>query len=91
MEVLKMMVFCISYGCVTDHCLKSVQIGSYFWSVFSCIRNRKIRTRNYSISGHFSRNGCYLYYYDTFEILNMFFFTVLRDVSYSCHFKFFSP
>ena len=38
MEVLKMMVFCISYGCVTDHCVKSVQIGSYFWSVFSYIR-----------------------------------------------------
>ena len=26
------------------HCVKSVQIQSYFWSVFSCIR--KIRTRN---------------------------------------------
>ena len=30
------------------HCVKSVQIRSYFWSIFSCIRPeyRKIRTRN---------------------------------------------
>ena len=30
------------------HCVKSVQIRSYFWSIFSCIRTeyRKIRTRN---------------------------------------------
>ena len=30
------------------HCLKSVQIRSYFWSVFSCIQSeyRKIRIRN---------------------------------------------
>ena len=30
------------------HCVKSVQIRSYFWSVFSCIRieYRKMRTRN---------------------------------------------
>ena len=36
---------------------KSVQIQSYFWSVFSCIRTeyRKIRTRNNSVFGHFSR------------------------------------
>ena len=31
-------------------CVKSVQIRSYFWSVFSCIR-----TRNNSIFGQFSR------------------------------------
>ena len=51
------------------HCVKSVQIRSYFWSVFSCIRTeygdllvnlhieseyRKIRTRNNSAFGHFS-------------------------------------
>ena len=32
------------------HCVKSVQIRSYFWSVFFCIRTeyRKIRTRNNS-------------------------------------------
>ena len=47
------------------HCVKSVQIRSYFWSVFSCIRTeygdlrskyRKIRTRNNSVFGHFSRS-----------------------------------
>ena len=49
-------------------CVKSVQIQSYFWSVFSCIRteyrdlrtqseNRKIRTRNNSVFGHFSQSG----------------------------------
>ena len=55
------------------HCVKSVQILSFFWSVFSCIRTeygdlplnlriqykyRKIRTRKNSIFGHFSRSGC---------------------------------
>ena len=40
----------------TRHCVKSVQIRSYFWSVFSCIRTeyRKMRTRNNSVFGHFS-------------------------------------
>ena len=39
------------------HLVKSVQIRSYFWSVFSCIQSeyRKIRTRNNSVFGHFSR------------------------------------
>ena len=38
------------------HCVKSVQIRSYFWSVFSCIRPecRKKKTRNNSVFGHFS-------------------------------------
>ena len=37
------------------HCVKSVQIRSYLWSVFSFIRTeyRKIRTRNNSVFGHF--------------------------------------
>ena len=41
------------------HCVKSFQIRSYFWSVFSYIRTeyRKIRTRNNSVFGHFSRSG----------------------------------
>ena len=41
------------------HCMKSVQIRSYFWSVFSCIQSeyRKIRTRNNSVFGHFSCSG----------------------------------
>ena len=41
--------------------MKSVQIRSFFESVFSCIRTeyRKIRTRNNSVFGHFSRSGQY--------------------------------
>ena len=34
-----------------QHCVESVQIRSFFWSLFSCIR-----TRNNSVFGHFSRN-----------------------------------
>ena len=42
--------------CKWIHCVKSVQIRNYFWSVFSYIRTeyRKIRTRNNSVFGHFS-------------------------------------
>ena len=45
--------------CLQSHCMKSVQICSYFWSVFSCIQSeyRKLRTRNKSLVGHFSRNN----------------------------------
>ena len=41
-----------------NHCVKSLQIRSYFWSLFSCIRTecRKIRTRNNSVFGQFSRS-----------------------------------
>ena len=49
------------------HWVKSVQIRSYFWSVFSCVRTEygdlrsKVRiqenlTRNNSVFGHFSRS-----------------------------------
>ena len=40
------------------HCVKSVQIRSFFWSVFPCIRTeyRKLRTRKNSAYGHFSRS-----------------------------------
>ena len=40
------------------HCVKSVQIRSFFWSVFSCIRTEygKIRTRKNSVFGHFLRS-----------------------------------
>ena len=40
------------------NCVKSVQIQSFFWSVFPCIRTeyRKIRTRKSSVFGHFSRS-----------------------------------
>ena len=57
-------------GFFERHCVKSVQIRIYFWSVFSCIwteygeiwslriqsEYRKIRTRNNSVFGHFSRS-----------------------------------
>ena len=33
------------------HCMKTVQIWSFFWSVFFCIRTRKN-----SVFGHFSRS-----------------------------------
>ena len=55
-----------------SHCEKSVQIRSYFWSVFSCIlteygeirrdispysvREREYRSRNNSVFGHFLRS-----------------------------------
>ena len=46
------------------HCVKSVQIRGYFWSVFYCIRTeyRKIRTRNNSVFGHISRSDTENYY-----------------------------
>ena len=55
------------------HCVKSAQIRSFFWSVFSSIRTkygdlrrfiqseyRKIRTRKTSVFGHFSRSDFFL-------------------------------
>ena len=54
---------------IYPHWVKIVQIQSYFWSIFSCIRTecrvnlriqsecRKIWTRNNSIFGHFSRSA----------------------------------
>ena len=41
------------------HCVKSVQIRIYFWSVSSCIRTeyRKIRTKNNIVFGQFSRKA----------------------------------
>ena len=41
-----------------SHCVKSVQIQSYFWSIFFCIRTeyRKIPTRNNYVFRHFSRS-----------------------------------
>ena len=40
--------------------MKSVQIRSYFWYIFSCIQSeyRKIRTRSNSVFRHFSRSDC---------------------------------
>ena len=43
-------------------CLKSVQIRSYFWSIFSCIQSkyRKIWTRNNYIFGQFSLSDIFI-------------------------------
>ena len=58
---------------VLGHCLKSVQIRSFFWSVFTYIwteygdllrkspcsvQMQKIRSRKNSVFGHFSRSSC---------------------------------
>ena len=41
-----------------ENCVKNIQIRRYFCSVFSCIQSeyRKIRTRNNSVFGYFSRS-----------------------------------
>ena len=48
------LVYVSSQNC---HCVKSVQIRSFFWSIYSCVQSeyRKIRTRKNSAFGHFSR------------------------------------
>ena len=49
------LVSCVNLKFNQNH-IKSVQIRSFFWSVFSCIQTeyRKIRTREKSVFGHFS-------------------------------------
>ena len=51
---------------LNKHCVISVQIRSFFWSIFYCIwaEYRKIRTRKNSVFGHFSRSGNYRFFYD---------------------------
>ena len=41
--------------CSCNHCVKSVQIRSFFWSVYFCIQTeyREMRTRENCIFGHF--------------------------------------
>ena len=55
------LVFAAVHYCY-EHCVKSVQIRSYLWSIFSWIQSkfRKIGTRNNSVFGHFSRSGSYV-------------------------------
>ena len=54
----------LSFNFWIVHCVKSVQIRSFFWSVFFRIRTeyRKRRTRKNSPFGHFSRSGCEIYH-----------------------------
>ena len=65
------------------HCVKSVQIRSNFWSIFSCIQTeyRKIRTRNYSAFGHFSRSVRYSKIIKFYDDLNISFFWMNNRVS----------
>ena len=44
------------------HCVKSVQVQSFFWSVFYRIQSEygKIQTRKDSVFGHFSHSDCAL-------------------------------
>ena len=53
------------------HCVESVQIRSFFWLVFSCIRTeyRNTRTRKNFVFGHFSRNGYALIDFQRFIII----------------------
>ena len=48
---IHLVVKLVIQGFRENHCVKSVQIRSFFWSVFSCIRTRKD-----SVFGHFSRS-----------------------------------
>ena len=58
-------------------CMKSVQMRSYFWSVFSCIqpKYRKIRTRKNYVFGHFSLRVCFTFFSDQSdnEVLSKYF------------------
>ena len=53
------------------HCVKKVQIRSYFRSVFYCIRTecRKIQTRNKSVFRHFSCSAGLSRYYSSITLL----------------------
>ena len=53
------------------HCVKSVQMWSYFLSVFSCIQSeyREIRARNNSVFGHFSRSAVIVEYIRLYVII----------------------
>ena len=46
---------------LNTHCVKTVQIRSFFWSLFSCIQSkyRKVWTRKNSVFEHFSRSDPY--------------------------------
>ena len=61
--------------------MKTVQIRSYFWFVFSCIR-----TRNNSVFGHFSRSA---YLKQSFLYLLMTVFISLNSWRMFCNISFF--
>ena len=62
--VLLIFIYFSLYSCLmifgwTAHCLRNIQIRSYFWSIFSCSQStyRKKRTRKNSVFRHFSHSG----------------------------------
>ena len=59
------------------HCVKSVQMRSFFWSAFSCIwtEYRKIRTIKNSVFGHFSQ----VFWKDAKTIVKLFIFLKFRN------------
>ena len=65
------------------HCMKSVQIRSFSWSVFYCIQfvYKKIRTRKKSIFGHFSRSASVLNYELKIQISTDIFFLEIYNFS----------
>ena len=71
-RVLKAFFSNIANNLKIPHCVKSVQIQSFFWSVFSCIRTkyRKIRTRTNSVFRHFLRSA--RVYYSKYDPLSEF-------------------
>ena len=61
---------CVSFSLlVNQHCVKSVQSRSIFWSLFSCIQSeyRKIRIRKNSVFRHFSRSANIYQQYDVVD------------------------
>ena len=65
----------LNFDTLIWHCVKSVQIQNFFWSVFSCIQSkyRKIQTRKNSVFGHFSRSESLVetFYTAMLEIWNL--------------------
>ena len=72
------------------HCVKSVQIRSFFWSLFFRIRPEykslriqpecgKIRTRKNSVFGHFSRSDFFMYFHLNFRFILKFSIIVIIE------------
>ena len=83
------------------NCEKSVQIRSFIWSVFSCIRTKynKIRTRKISVFGQFSRTvnirntpdnypGKFVYFFVYFFSIFLFMFSFVLSDFIKCQLRF---
>ena len=73
----------------STHCVKSVWMLSYFWSVFSCIRTecRKIRTRNNPVFGHPSGSDSHSKYISYLPLINLNVDVIFRDWSSPYYYK----